>query len=386
MPSSARSRRSRSRICACVVTSRPVVGSSSTISSGSQASAIAITTRCCWPPESWCGYLRAVRSGSGRRTCAISSRARRARSRARAADVVHRHRLGQLVADAQPGRQRRRRVLRDEADASPAHLLQLAARQVREVAPAEVRSRRSGCGCRAAGSRAATSAVVVLPQPDSPTSPSASPRAIENVASLTTLFQRSFDQKSIVRPCDGDQRILAPAGAQLRVLGGSWRPLRRAAERAGDAVGDEVEADHEHARARPTARAPSAARSTSAARFSLIIRPHSGEGGRAPKPRNPSELIRIGAYPARTPNSTSKHAGGVRRQLAPHDRRHRLAARAGHGDVVARDEVDRHRAGHARDARRVDEDDDADQEQRAARRLRSRRPRSRAAPARAAEC
>ena len=33
--------------------------------------------------------------------------------------------------------------------------------------------------------------------------------------------------------------------------------------------------------------------------------PHSGEGGRAPKPRNPSELMRIGAYPARTPNSTS---------------------------------------------------------------------------------
>src|SRR5207253_6232183 len=34
---------------------------------------------------------------------------------------------------------------------------------------------------------------------------------------------------------------------------------------------------------------------TSAARFSLIISPHSGDGGRAPKPRKPSELIRIGA-------------------------------------------------------------------------------------------
>ena len=39
----------------CVVTSRPVVGSSHTITRGRFANAIAIATRCCWPPESWCG-------------------------------------------------------------------------------------------------------------------------------------------------------------------------------------------------------------------------------------------------------------------------------------------------------------------------------------------
>ena len=41
--------------CAWVVTSRPVVGSSSTISRGRFANAIASPTRCCWPPESSCG-------------------------------------------------------------------------------------------------------------------------------------------------------------------------------------------------------------------------------------------------------------------------------------------------------------------------------------------
>ena len=41
--------------CACVLTSRPVVGSSSTITLGRQANAIASPTRCCWPPDSWCG-------------------------------------------------------------------------------------------------------------------------------------------------------------------------------------------------------------------------------------------------------------------------------------------------------------------------------------------
>jgi len=47
--------RSRSKICACTVTSSAVVGSSAIRMSGRQASAIAIITRCRIPPESWCG-------------------------------------------------------------------------------------------------------------------------------------------------------------------------------------------------------------------------------------------------------------------------------------------------------------------------------------------
>ena len=51
----ARSVRTRSSTSASTVASSPVVGSSSTSSRGSQASAMAITTRCCIPPENWCG-------------------------------------------------------------------------------------------------------------------------------------------------------------------------------------------------------------------------------------------------------------------------------------------------------------------------------------------
>ena len=43
------------RICACVVTSSAVVGSSAIRSAGSLMSAIAIITRWRMPPENWCG-------------------------------------------------------------------------------------------------------------------------------------------------------------------------------------------------------------------------------------------------------------------------------------------------------------------------------------------
>ena len=56
MPMSRRSLSSSARICAWIVTSRAVVGSSAISSKGLQASAIAIITRCRIPPDSWCGY------------------------------------------------------------------------------------------------------------------------------------------------------------------------------------------------------------------------------------------------------------------------------------------------------------------------------------------
>ena len=44
-----------STICAWIVTSSAVVGSSAMISSGEQDSAMAIITRWRMPPENWCG-------------------------------------------------------------------------------------------------------------------------------------------------------------------------------------------------------------------------------------------------------------------------------------------------------------------------------------------
>ena len=57
--------RINSRICAWIVTSSAVVGSSAISSFGLQASAMAIITRWRMPPESWCGYSRTRRRASG---------------------------------------------------------------------------------------------------------------------------------------------------------------------------------------------------------------------------------------------------------------------------------------------------------------------------------
>ena len=73
-----------SRIVACVVTSSPVVGSSRISRSGSQASAMAITTRCCWPPLNSWGYRRRTASGSASRTLSNSSMVARRLCRASA--------------------------------------------------------------------------------------------------------------------------------------------------------------------------------------------------------------------------------------------------------------------------------------------------------------
>ncbi|MNT60024.1 hypothetical protein D3C72_1975810 [compost metagenome] len=55
MPCAAFSSDSRLRICAWMVTSSAVVGSSASSTRGLQASAIAIMTRWRMPPENWCG-------------------------------------------------------------------------------------------------------------------------------------------------------------------------------------------------------------------------------------------------------------------------------------------------------------------------------------------
>ena len=61
---------------ACTVTSRAVVGSSATSTSGLAATAIAIITRCRSPPESWWGYCRSRSRGLAMPTRSSSSAAR----------------------------------------------------------------------------------------------------------------------------------------------------------------------------------------------------------------------------------------------------------------------------------------------------------------------
>ena len=81
VPVSRLSRLMRARISAWIVTSSAVVGSSAISRRGSQAKAMAITTRWRIPPESSCGYCFSRRSGSGMRTCRSSSSARASAAR-----------------------------------------------------------------------------------------------------------------------------------------------------------------------------------------------------------------------------------------------------------------------------------------------------------------
>ena len=98
MPNSRCSSASRCRICAWMVTSSAVVGSSAMISAGPHISAMAIMTRWRRPPESWCGYCLSRLAAAVMPTCSSSSMAR---SRACAA----RHALA--VARAPPPADRR---------------------------------------------------------------------------------------------------------------------------------------------------------------------------------------------------------------------------------------------------------------------------------------
>ncbi len=135
-----------SRICACTVTSRAVVGSSATSTCGRHASAMAIITRCRMPPDSWCGYSSSRRAASGMRTLSSMSSAARPRlgSRYRA---VQAHRLGKLVADAQRRIERAHRVLEDHRDGLAADMRQLPLAQSEQRLAVELEPRR-GDPCR----------------------------------------------------------------------------------------------------------------------------------------------------------------------------------------------------------------------------------------------
>ena len=119
------------------MTSSAVVGSSAISSVGLQASAIAIITRWRMPPESWCGYSPARRSGSGMSTRAsISIACRRAAARPR--PLMQPHDLGDLLADGEHRVEAGHRLLEDHADLVAAHARASPARTARS------RSRRAG--------------------------------------------------------------------------------------------------------------------------------------------------------------------------------------------------------------------------------------------------
>ena len=198
VPSSSRRFRSRSRICAWIVTSSAVVGSSAMSRSGSHARAMAIMIRWAMPPESSCGYERSRRSGSGMPTSCSSSSARfRASFR----------RMPRWISSVSPiCRPTSQTGFNDDvgcwkimASCWPRIERIWSARSLSRSRPSNVTvpaSIRPGGGTR----RMIDSEVTLLPQPDSPTRPMISPRSTLNEMPSTARTTPSRVANDVRRP------------------------------------------------------------------------------------------------------------------------------------------------------------------------------------------
>ena len=170
---------SRSRICAWIVTSSAVVGSSATRKSGSAASVMAIITRCFWPPLRRNGY-------SSMRVCGCGMPTRPSHSMALARAAAPRSAVCVSMASTiwSPTRMTGLRLV-------PGSWKIMPILPPRTERMADSGSARMSCPSRVtlpcvmaplSGSRRiSASAVMLLPQPDSPTSAKVSPRWIDRL-------------------------------------------------------------------------------------------------------------------------------------------------------------------------------------------------------------
>ena len=198
------------------------------------------TRRAC-PPLTWCGYLSS--SASDKLTAAISSRTR-GEFRPHIA-TMNAERLGKQAPDRQPRRQRRQRVLEDD--------LRLAAEPhpVARGRRTRGRARRSARCPRSAGrARRAVLAIVVLPDPLSPTSPivSRSPTVRE-----TSSTARSRPSKTTLSLVDLDERRCSLAA---HMDAGGLVPRRRDSEAPGCKLAADRHALGRNARRRCSPAAP----------------------------------------------------------------------------------------------------------------------------------
>ena len=177
VPSRSRISRIRSRIPAWIVTSSAVVGSSATSTFGSQASAIAIITRCRIPPESWCGYSSSRRAAAGILTSSSSSTARAFASRlerprcSRSPSPIWSPTVNTGLSDV-IGSWNTYEISRPRTWRS-----RLADRVSRSVPSKTTRPLTAAVS---GSNRVSAIQVTLLPQPDSPTIPSTSPAASVN--------------------------------------------------------------------------------------------------------------------------------------------------------------------------------------------------------------
>ena len=208
---------SRERIPSCVVTSSAVVGSSQMSSRGSETIAAAIITRWSIPPDSSCGYLRYTAAGSGSSAWAIASSARSRRAAAsswvwttRASSTCGPMRI--VGSRAVIGSWNTTAISRPRRARTSSRGAVSRSRPAKRIAPRS--------SVRALLSRPVSAiAVMLLPLPDSPTSPSTSPGAMEKEIPFTASCPSGADRNRMCRSWMSNKRssiVLSPSQPRRR--------------------------------------------------------------------------------------------------------------------------------------------------------------------------
>ena len=226
VPVSVRRRRIRSRICAWIVTSSAVVGSSAISRSGRQASAMAIITRCAWPPEISCGNDLARRSGSAMPTLRnISTACFQASSLLRPWWIWNtsatwaptwKTGLRQLVGCWKIMDIWLPRILTISSSGSFTR-----SRPLKSTSPATILP-------EAPSSRMIEREVTLLPLPDSPTRPITSPSRMREVNAVDGLHDAIFGVEIGIQPLDVEDGVAFAVVRAIVVLclsgrAGNWK-------------------------------------------------------------------------------------------------------------------------------------------------------------------
>ena len=187
------------RICAWIVTSSAVVGSSAINSAGRHAIAIAIIARWRMPPESWCGYSCARRAGSGMRTrrsistawsqAALALMSRCSRTASLIWSPIRITGLSEVIGSWKIIEMRLPRICRISASSRESRSVPSSL-----ISPPTMRP--GGLGT----SRMIDSALTLLPQPDSPTIASVSPRRTWKETSSTARNRPELVKNTVCRP------------------------------------------------------------------------------------------------------------------------------------------------------------------------------------------
>ena len=229
MPSSFCSSSTSASICAWIVTSSAVVGSSAINSAGRHASAIAIIARWRMPPESWCGYSERPPLGFGNPDQAqhldglgpglllrLIGRCRRTASVIWS--PIRITGLSEVIGSWKIIEMRLPRIARICASSRPSRSVPSSITEPPTILP-------GGSGTR----RMIESAVTLLPQPDSPTIASVSPRPTVNETSSTALNSPELVKNTVCRPFTS--RTAASVCASLISRAASGRGCRAAHRR-----------------------------------------------------------------------------------------------------------------------------------------------------------